>query len=342
MSNQELSTAMDKDLMLNLVSNGDCSKLTPDQKLAYYKARCDAAGLDARTQPFQFVNLGGKMVLYALKAATDQLASKHGVVTEIVSQQTDAGIRTVTVRARTKDGRQTDEIGAVALGQAQGDTLCNLYMKCVTKAKRRAVLSLCGLGMLDEHEIETVPNAKVEPFVMIESSITPPLVAPVVAQPTAQTGGVATATPPPAPTNGNGGKRLGRPPGIPNKPKVYVVPPVLTPPPDDAGDRVPDSVTDSAQPDVEILGPPNPESPLVKKQEQEALAAFADFPVGSVITLKKKTCVCGSSEYRVHEGGPNTKNPGRKYVKCAKGCSEVNVDWHNFWLKDVMKNEMQG
>ena len=33
-------------------------------------------------------------------------------------------------------------------------------MKASTKAKRRAVLALLGLGMLDETEIETIPNAK--------------------------------------------------------------------------------------------------------------------------------------------------------------------------------------
>jgi len=33
-------------------------------------------------------------------------------------------------------------------------------MKAVTKAKRRLTLSLCGLGWLDETEIETIPDAK--------------------------------------------------------------------------------------------------------------------------------------------------------------------------------------
>jgi hypothetical protein len=33
-------------------------------------------------------------------------------------------------------------------------------MKCVTKAKRRATLSLCGLGWLDETEIETIKDVK--------------------------------------------------------------------------------------------------------------------------------------------------------------------------------------
>lgn len=32
-----------------------------------------------------------------------------------------------------------------------------------TKAKRRVTLSICGLGLLDESEIETIPDARIEP-----------------------------------------------------------------------------------------------------------------------------------------------------------------------------------
>jgi len=36
----------------------------------------------------------------------------------------------------------------------------NALMKAVTKAKRRVTLSICGLGMLDETEVETIPSAR--------------------------------------------------------------------------------------------------------------------------------------------------------------------------------------
>jgi hypothetical protein len=150
---------LDPETMQALVAGGDCSRLTPAQRTAYYAARCEAAGLDPRAQPFAFMRLNGKEVLYALKAASDQLAAKHGVKMEIVSQATEDGIRIVTVRALAKDGRQTDEIGAVPVKGLVGDALCNAMMKAVTKAKRRAVLSICGLGMLDETEAESIPAA---------------------------------------------------------------------------------------------------------------------------------------------------------------------------------------
>jgi len=144
-----------------LVTGGDCSKLSTAQKLAYYKARCDAAGLDYRTTPFQFIKLSGKEVLYSLKAATDALTAKNGIRCEILDQRTEVGIRLVTVRATCKDGRQTDEIGAVPIGGLKEGTeaLANALMKATTKAKRRAVLSVTGLGMTDETEVETIPGA---------------------------------------------------------------------------------------------------------------------------------------------------------------------------------------
>jgi hypothetical protein len=152
-------SALDPETMNSLMSGGDCSRLTPAQKTAYYLARCDAAGLDPRAQPFAFMNLNGKTVLYAVKAAADQLSAKHGLKTSIVSQTTEDGIRVVTVHVDAKDGRSTEEIGALPVKGLAGEALSNALMKCVTKAKRRAVLSICGLGMLDETEVESIPGA---------------------------------------------------------------------------------------------------------------------------------------------------------------------------------------
>lgn len=170
--------SLDAETMQHLVAGGDCSRLNPSQKVAYYAARCEAAGLDPRAQPFAFMRLNGKEVLYAQKAASDQLAAKHGVRMTIVSQATEDGIRVVTVRAEAKDGRVTEEIGALPVKGLVGEALSNALMKCVTKAKRRAVLSLCGLGMLDETEVESIPQAAHEHVQeaarVIEAEVVPP------------------------------------------------------------------------------------------------------------------------------------------------------------------------
>jgi hypothetical protein len=63
----------------------------------------------------------------------------------------------------TPDGRMDESTGVVTLGNARGDNLCNAMMKAETKAKRRVTLSICGLSMLDETEVETVPGAQAQP-----------------------------------------------------------------------------------------------------------------------------------------------------------------------------------
>jgi hypothetical protein len=106
--------AIDDRALLALVTEGDCGKLTEAQKLSYYRARCDAAGLDYRAQPFQFVKLNNKLVLYALKACSEQLAAKHGLVR---APRRDAGRRAGAGgfrwmpgvhRARYREGRPGD------------------------------------------------------------------------------------------------------------------------------------------------------------------------------------------------------------------------------------------
>lgn len=53
----------------------------------------------------------------------------------------------------------------------RGD-LGNVIMKSVTKSKRRVTLSLCGLGMLDETDVETIPEAK--PFTQQTAQVEAP------------------------------------------------------------------------------------------------------------------------------------------------------------------------
>ena len=57
-----------------------------------------------------------------------------------------------------KTGRIDAALGSVSIVGLRGEALSNAKMKAETKAKRRATLSICGLGfVLDETEIETVP-----------------------------------------------------------------------------------------------------------------------------------------------------------------------------------------
>lgn len=142
---------------------GDLSKLSTDEKLRHYLQVCESLGLNPHTKPFGYILLQGKVTLYALRACTDQLRTIHGV--SVVSVQTVAqgGLVTVTATVRDKTGREDSDIGCVSVDGLRGEMLANAHMKAITKAKRRATLSLCGLGWLDETEAETIPSAKIVP-----------------------------------------------------------------------------------------------------------------------------------------------------------------------------------
>ena len=139
---------------------GDLAKLTGDQRLAYYQRLCETLGLNPLTQPFQYLQLSGKLVLYATKSCTDQLRQLHGVsITSVTSAQV-GDVYVVTAAATDRQGRTDCSTGAVSIAGLKSDALANALMKSETKAKRRVTLSLCGLGMLDESEVETIPNAQ--------------------------------------------------------------------------------------------------------------------------------------------------------------------------------------
>ena len=138
---------------------GDLAKLTGDQRQAYYQRLCETLGLNPLTQPFQYLQLSGKLVLYATKSCTEQLRQLHGVsITSVTSAQV-GDVYVVTAAATDRAGRTDCATGAVSIAGLKGDALANGLMKAETKSKRRVTLSLCGLGMLDESEVETIPGA---------------------------------------------------------------------------------------------------------------------------------------------------------------------------------------
>lgn len=161
----EAAPTLSPQTLERLVIHGDLSKLSPEQKVEYYVARCRAAGLDPATKPFEYLVLKGKHVLYATKACTDQLAGLHKLTVEITDRylDKDAGIFNVQCRVRFPDGRHVEDFAALPVHRLGGDDLCNALMKAVTKAKRRTILSALGLGMFDETEVETIAGATTRP-----------------------------------------------------------------------------------------------------------------------------------------------------------------------------------
>jgi len=141
---------------------GDLSKLSPEERLRYYQEVCHSLGLNQLTKPFDYILLNGKLTLYAKRDATDQLRKVHGVSIVITSREVIDGVYIVTAKGTDLSGRVDESTGVVSVEGLKGEAKANAFMKCETKAKRRVTLSLCGLGLLDETEIESIQTVEKE------------------------------------------------------------------------------------------------------------------------------------------------------------------------------------
>ncbi|MBX0290983.1 hypothetical protein K3G63_11065 [Hymenobacter sp. HSC-4F20] len=171
MENQNTPAVADKpaasasvDTIQRLVLGGDLSKMDAKARVTYYIQLCESLKLNPYTQPFQILRLSGKEVLYATKSCTEQLRKQNKVSVTKLEHRTENGLMVVTCSVKDKTGRTDASTGAVVIENMKGEALANAYMKCETKAKRRATLSICGLGMMDESELDTIKDAETVPM----------------------------------------------------------------------------------------------------------------------------------------------------------------------------------
>jgi hypothetical protein len=152
---------LDAAVVEHVLLGGDLSKLSPAQRTGYYHHVCASLGLNPLTRPFEYIVLNGKLQLYARKDCTEQLRRVHGVSISPAGflREVIEGIFVVTAPAALPSGRTDVSTGAVSIEGLKGEARANAMMKAETKAKRRVTLSICGLGMLDETELETIPDA---------------------------------------------------------------------------------------------------------------------------------------------------------------------------------------
>jgi hypothetical protein len=161
---------------------GDISQMTDAQRIAYYVATCRSLHLNPLTKPFQALKGDdGKITLYPDKGCAEQLRKLHKVSVKVVGREFLDDLYIVTVRATTPDGREEEAQGVVPISKPRGawkeyeykgqprrrfepeidsqgqevmvpmtgaDRAAAL-MRCETKAKRRATLAICGLGLPD-------------------------------------------------------------------------------------------------------------------------------------------------------------------------------------------------
>ena len=159
-----MTTAIEKreqqlpDMLEQVIMAGDLAQLSPADRLNYYGRVCESLGLNPLTKPFQYIRLNGKLTLYASKDATEQLARIHNVSIYLSEGKVIEDIYIVNAEASTSE-RRASASGAVSITGLAGENKANAFMKAETKACRRAVLRLVGLGWLDESETDSISGA---------------------------------------------------------------------------------------------------------------------------------------------------------------------------------------
>jgi hypothetical protein len=163
MTTKELTIKEDTEKALEaLIAQGDLSKLTPAQRIAFYRYRCDILGEDPATEPFGYIRFkDGRLKLYAKKELTESQRKKYEVSIGLPELIPLDGCIAFRVPASLPSGRTDSAIGAVGIEGKKGSDLANAAMIAETKAKRRVTLSLLGLGLNDESEVTDVRGAQV-------------------------------------------------------------------------------------------------------------------------------------------------------------------------------------
>lgn len=158
MTSQEIKSVntQNKEIVANIVLAGDVSRLSAEQKVQYYNQFCMSLNLNPLTRPFQLIKFQGKEQLYATKDCTEQLRNINGISITSADTQLLGDIYIVKCFVKNKNDRQDFATGCVSVKGLSGEQLANAMMKAETKSKRRATLSICGLGILDESETDSV------------------------------------------------------------------------------------------------------------------------------------------------------------------------------------------
>ena len=129
------------------VLNGDLKGLPPAVKIEYYNAVCHAVGIDPMARPFEYIPVrGGKEKLYWTAVGAFTLGAQYGASIEDDGGQFDGEAYVVRAIARAPGGRMATNVGRLHIGQLKGQDLEDAKMKAVTKAQRRAFLTLCGVS----------------------------------------------------------------------------------------------------------------------------------------------------------------------------------------------------
>jgi hypothetical protein len=169
--NRSLATQVSESLERVLII-GDLKELSADQRVEYGRAVAKSLGINILTRPFDYILFreydGGpeRLELYLNARGAAQLRKIHriGVLPGSLKREIHDEHCIVSVDVRDGWGTTDSATGSVSLFKYKngnkvtftGREWDNAIMKCETKAKRRATLSICGLAMLDDSQLDTM------------------------------------------------------------------------------------------------------------------------------------------------------------------------------------------
>jgi hypothetical protein len=151
---------------------GDLKDLTPEQRVEYARNMGRSLGFNMLTRPFDYILFrefdGGpeRLELYLNARGAAQLRKIHriSIVPGSLKRVIHEEHCMVSVDVRDGWGTTDSATGSLTLYKFKnkekvplvGREWDNAIMKCETKAKRRATLSICGLAMLDDSQLDTM------------------------------------------------------------------------------------------------------------------------------------------------------------------------------------------
>lgn len=166
MTDIELVKDQDQEKAVEKLLQMDVNDLSIADRQKYLWWMAVRRGLDPLTKPFDCIPDGkGKLILFANSGCADQLRQRNGISLEVVEEgflrfgeTLRDDVYYVKVKAKDQEGRSSYNIGAVGVKGFVGETMANAMMKAHTKAGRRTTLDLCGLGIPDVSELDSIPN----------------------------------------------------------------------------------------------------------------------------------------------------------------------------------------
>jgi len=152
---QEIQSVLTRD-------GGRCDNLNIDQQAEYKKWLCAKIGVSPTLQPIDLIPTKNGLRPYLNKGAAELIRDERKISITGLEVSEQNGMFVVSCKVRGQNGRIDCDMGACLKNGTQKSPMNpnDSLMKAVTKAKRRATLSMCGLGVIIEEAHPTEYNGE--------------------------------------------------------------------------------------------------------------------------------------------------------------------------------------